>query len=83
MTDRVKRQRIREQAAAAAEPFGVEVDVVFYSIDSYQKDSSEFTIRLRKESKGLLKGRKMDYSSYYDVALNDKGYQHRRCLFCA
>ena len=57
--------------------------ILFYSIDSYQKDSSEFTIRLRKESKGLLKGRKMDYSSYYDVALNDKGYQHRRCLFCA
>lgn len=58
LTDRVKRERIRERAAAAAEPFGVEVDVVFYSIDSYQKDSSEFTIRLRKESKGLLKGEK-------------------------
>lgn len=56
LNDRVKRDSIRELVTTAAEDYGIEVDVVFYSLDSYYNDSSEFTLRLRKESKGLLRG---------------------------
>lgn len=56
LNDRVKREHIRELISEAAEPYGIEVDVVFYSLDSYLYDSSNFTLRLRAESKGLVRG---------------------------
>ena len=57
ISDRVIREKIHELITNAVESYGVETDVVFYSLDSYLSDTSEFTERIRKESKGLIRGK--------------------------
>ena len=56
LTDRVERSVIRDYVEEAAEAFNVDVDVVFYSLDAYHNNQSEFSKRVRKESKGLVRG---------------------------
>lgn len=55
LTDRVYRAFLREKIDAVLEKYGLEADVVFYSLDSYLNDESAFTKNLR-ESVLLLEG---------------------------
>lgn len=56
LTDRTERSMMREHITGAAEKFNIDVDVVFYSLESYRMDQSEFSKRVRRESKGLVRG---------------------------